>query len=38
MPGELVTLAGDATSEGLGEMGREDQRVGFGCDLRRVIT
>src|SRR5690349_1744651 len=35
MPSEPVTLAGDATCGGLGEMGCEDQRVGFGCVVHR---
>src|SRR6516165_4705894 len=35
MPSELVAFAGDATNGGLGEMGREDQRVGFGCVVHR---
>src|ERR1700720_4532601 len=35
MPGEPVTLAGDATGGGLGKMGCEDQRFGFGCVVHR---
>src|SRR6516225_7843585 len=35
MPSEPVTYAGDATDRGFGEMGGEDQRVGFGCVVHR---
>ena len=35
MPGEPITRAGYATNGGLGEVGCEDQRVGFGCVVHR---
>src|SRR5215831_15681979 len=35
MPSGLVAFAGYATGGGPGEMGREDQRVGFSCVVHR---
>src|SRR5262249_10896949 len=38
MPSKPVAFAEDTTGGGLGEMGGEDQRVGFGCVAHRPLA